>query len=274
MFKAKTLAIASSLALVSIAGTPAHATSETTTSPTGGTLPSGVTPVGGLVVDLKAADGTRIVSQLSASDMYRGYADGSENPVSGVAEGNPLLFGTQTGFSPAVLAALSGSIQSAAFRITLFDGDTAPGNFDFNENTFSVNGISVGNWSDVTTYRTDSTGSTLISTGTGFGDSILSTGFFALTDAGRLADLYTSLVSTNELRFTLFDDDPFDNFFDFTQGVAGGLINVGSGPVVTPVPTGGVPEPSTWAMMLLGFGFVGGAMRAAKRKQELTTSYG
>lgn len=34
-----------------------------------------------------------------------------------------------------------------------------------------------------------------------------------------------------------------------------------------------VPEPGTWAMMLLGFGFVGGAMRSAKRRQKLTVSY-
>lgn len=33
----------------------------------------------------------------------------------------------------------------------------------------------------------------------------------------------------------------------------------------------GVPEPSTWAMLILGFGAVGGAMRAArKRRGELT----
>lgn len=36
---------------------------------------------------------------------------------------------------------------------------------------------------------------------------------------------------------------------------------------------GAVPEPRTWAMMLLGFGFVGGAMRSAKRRQKLTVSY-
>ena len=33
-----------------------------------------------------------------------------------------------------------------------------------------------------------------------------------------------------------------------------------------------VPEPSTWAMMLLGFGAVGGAIRSAKRRQRLTLS--
>jgi hypothetical protein len=35
---------------------------------------------------------------------------------------------------------------------------------------------------------------------------------------------------------------------------------------------GAVPEPSTWAMMLLGFGFVGGAMRS-RRRQKVTVSY-
>lgn len=36
--------------------------------------------------------------------------------------------------------------------------------------------------------------------------------------------------------------------------------------------TAPVPEPATWAMMLIGFGAVGGAMRS-RRKQRLTVSY-
>ncbi|MXO85822.1 PEPxxWA-CTERM sorting domain-containing protein [Altererythrobacter aurantiacus] len=38
---------------------------------------------------------------------------------------------------------------------------------------------------------------------------------------------------------------------------------------IATTPTGAVPEPSTWALMLLGFGFVGGAMRARKQKQPV-----
>ncbi len=34
-----------------------------------------------------------------------------------------------------------------------------------------------------------------------------------------------------------------------------------------------VPEPTTWAMMLIGFGFIGGPMRSAKRRQKVTVSY-
>lgn len=34
-----------------------------------------------------------------------------------------------------------------------------------------------------------------------------------------------------------------------------------------------VPEPTTWAMMLFGFGFIGGAMRTSKRRRTFTVSY-
>jgi hypothetical protein len=36
---------------------------------------------------------------------------------------------------------------------------------------------------------------------------------------------------------------------------------------------GAVPEPATWAMLLLGFGLVGGAMRSARRGRRLSVSY-
>lgn len=253
-------------ALVASVGV-AHATPATETSPTGGALPAGVTKVGGLVVDMKGANGARVVSQLAASQMYRGFSTFSENPVPGVATGNPLTIGTQTGFTAGTIAALGGGLQSVSFRLTLFDGDTAPGNFDFNDNTFSVNGALIGNWSSVATERTSADGITTISSGTGFGDSILSTGFFSSTDAGVLASIFSSLSMTNQLVFTLFDQDPGDNFYDFTQGVDGGLINVGTGPVITPPPPpmGGIPEPTTWAMMIIGFGAVGSAMRRTRR---------
>ncbi|SEI87641.1 outer membrane autotransporter barrel domain-containing protein [Sphingobium sp. AP50] len=213
---------------------PASASDETRNSPTGGALPSGVTEVGGIVVDMTGTNDTRVVSQLAASELYRGYANFSENAVPGVATGNPLLFGTQTGYDSTVLDQLGGGIQSLSIRITLYDGDTAPGDFDQGENTLSVNDILLGNWSDVTAYQTTSDGQTLLSTTNGFGNDILATGFFSITDVAVLTEIYNSLLASNALAFTLNDVDPYDNYFDFTQGVDGGLIDVGTGPVVTP----------------------------------------
>lgn len=240
---------------------PAMATTETMNSPSGGALPTGVTQVGGLVADLIGSNGSRVVAQLAASQMYRGYANSSENPVPGVATGNPLLFGTQTGFDASIITALGGGITSASFRITLFDGDSAPGNFDFNENTFLVNGIEIGNWSSVTSYETNGDGTSLVSTSTGFGNNILSTGFFTLTDTTKLTALFASLGG-GSLAYTLNDVDPYDNYFDFTQGVDGGLINSGKLPVITP--PNAVPEPTTWAMMIGGFAIAGMSLRRRK----------
>lgn len=49
---------------------------------------------------------------------------------------------------------------------------------------------------------------------------------------------------------------------DFDSGLAfAGLTIAGN-----PIPTGGVPEPGSWAMMLGGFGLIGGAMRASRRR--------
>lgn len=47
-------------------------------------------------------------------------------------------------------------------------------------------------------------------------------------------------------------------------GGTGGFIGVGGGNIgITPItsPTSPVPEPSGWALMILGFGVVGGVMR-------------
>jgi PEP-CTERM motif len=250
----KTIALFASL----FASTAALATPATEVSPTGGTLPAGVTKVGGIVADLKGTNGVRVVSQLAASSLYVGFA-----------ANNPQLIGTQTGFTAATLAALGGGLQSASFRVTLYDGDSAPGDFDENDNSFLVNGVDLGSWGAVFTDWTDNTGATSFGTNTGFGNEILSTGFFTLSNAGGLSSLFTSLGS-GSITYEVLDADPFDNFYDFTQGVDGGLINVGTGPVVVPA----IPEPATWLMMITGFGLVGSALRRRRRAGALTPAMG
>lgn len=64
----------------------------------------------------------------------------------------------------------------------------------------------------------------------------------------------------------------------FGQPYINGYVNIGNQSLTgatTYVPTadpGAVPEPAMWAMMLLGFGLVGGAMRASKRQGRLIQS--
>jgi hypothetical protein len=61
--------------------------------------------------------------------------------------------------------------------------------------------------------------------------------------------------------------------FDFgTTGNTGITLNTAgfsNAALYTTDPTPGVPEPSTWAMMLLGFGAAGVAMRRSRRKTQL-----
>ncbi len=224
--------------LAALVSTSANATLFTTTSPTAeGALPSGVTEVGGIVLDLVGNSGNRVVSQLAASSLFVGFAGT-----------NPFDIGTQTGFTAGVLSALGGGIAEASVRFTLWDGDTSPGNFDYNQNSLLLDGKSVGNWSSVTTEITDGSGTVSSGFTTGFSNNALNTGFFHITNTTDLSNLFADLAD-GSLTFGLSDVDPFDNYFDFTQGIDGGLVDVGTGPTVT------TPEPMT--MLLMGLGMLG-----------------
>jgi hypothetical protein len=234
----------------------AVATPLTQFSPTGtNVVARGASVIGGIVTELKGTNGASVVSQLSASSLHVGFA--YESPFTPT---NPLTIGTQTGFDASILNALGGGLTSASFRFTLYDGDTATGNFDFNENTLLVNGISAGNWSAVTTNTTDSSGGLLAGNHLGFRNNELDTGWFHMTDGAELANLFASL-STASILFQLDDVDPNDNFFDFTQGIDASLINVGSGPVVVPPNPSAVPVPAALPLMASALGLFGIARR-------------
>lgn len=237
-----------------LAVTAAQAIPETRTSPTGGVLPVAVTEIGGIVLDLKGTNGVRLVAQLAASSLFVG------SPAAGQY---PLLIGTQTGFDAASLAALGGTLSGVSVRVTLFDGDNQSGNFDFNNNNLLLDGADIGSFSTVQTFRTDAIGTTQIGGPTlGFGNNILNTGFFSSTDATFLSSLLTNLAD-GSLAYRVADTDPGDQFYDFKQGVDGGLINVGTPPVVVP----GIPEPETYAMMALGLGALGWVARRKRGRK-------
>jgi len=225
-----------SLAFGLLATSPAQASTFTR-----GSLPSGVSEVGGIVLDFTGSNGTRVVTQSAASSLFLGQPSTT-----------PFTIGTQSGFSPAVIAALGGGISQASVRISLFDGDTAAGDFDFNQNTLLLNSINFGNFSSVNAENTTRAG---VSTGSGFSgggfrNNTLDTGFFTSNDAPTLSSLFTSL-SSGSVVFGLRDVDPGDNFFDFTRGIDSSLINVGTGPVITPGATA-IPEPFTIVGTLIG----------------------
>lgn len=77
---------------------------------------------------------------------------------------------------------------------------------------------------------------------------------------------FTTAAGTN---VNLFFQSSANSFrINTTNPFTSSFVTANANPVAA-----AVPEPGTWAMMLLGFGFVGGAMRSAKRRQKLTVSY-
>jgi hypothetical protein len=214
----------------------ANASVFTRLSPLGGgtVLIPAVTEVGGIVFHAKGLNGNILTSQLAASSLFSGFANV-----------NPFVIGTQAGYTNAVLSGLGGGLSEVAVRVTLDDGDTGVGDFDEDGNFLRINGFGNANFSDVVTQRTTSVGVDIgvPNVAGGFRNNLLDTGFFYFTDPAFLTSLYGNLVATETLVFELNDTDLVgDNFFDFTGGVDGGLINIGTGPVVTP---GVIPEPST-----------------------------
>ncbi|MBN2866147.1 MAG: PEP-CTERM sorting domain-containing protein [Thiotrichales bacterium] len=253
MNKYKILTGAIALSLSSFASASTYTTTSATSK---GEITAAITEVGGVVVDLVGLNGTRVTSQLSASSLFEGYSGSS----------NPLLIGTQTGFDNSITGLLGGGLSEAAFRFTLDDGDSAPGNFDdAQQNELLVNGISFGYWGETLTQHTDSVGNELDggALSLGFSNNELDTGWFYSNETTTLSSLFSNITSTEAISFALLDVDPNDNYYDFTGGIDGSLINIDSGPVITSA----VPEPSTYALMLAGLGLIG--FMARRRKQNI-----
>ncbi len=107
--------------------------------------------------------------------------------------------------------------------------------------TTQINGFCCGN---INPYDV------LAHTGSDLGDS--STGDHGLNLAYNIGSLSAGSTAT------------------FQYAYAAGL---GLDDIVIPPPDGAVPEPSTWLMLIVGFMGIGGAMRAQKRRENVTVRY-
>ncbi len=82
--------------------------------------------------------------------------------------------------------------------------------------------------------------------------------------------LTPSVTAGNTVRFFGFTSDTAFSSITFTGNNLSdgfGMDNVSFGGLA-----GGIPEPTTWAMLIFGFGAIGGAMRK-KRKANVSVSY-
>jgi PEP-CTERM motif len=75
---------------------------------------------------------------------------------------------------------------------------------------------------------------------------------------------FTQFVSTDFFRFV--NSQP-----DFTLGTyqLNSIVSGRSELTISELATGAVPEPGTWAMLILGFGMVGGAIRYRRRSMTM-----
>jgi len=202
-------------------------TAFTMKSPTsGGDLPSGVTAVGGIVLDLIGVNGVRVVLQLSANQLFSGvWGLDNTTPAPDGAPGRIGQIGVVGGLSPQVLAQLGGGLSQMAVRITVDDADTSVGDLDYMNNFLTLNGRDIGNLSTQATQSTSNDG-VLRGSATGFQNGSISTGWFLVTDSGVLNDIYGSLVSGNQAAFGIRDEDADENGYDFTVGIDGSYFGV------------------------------------------------
>ena len=165
----------------------------------------------------------------------------------------------------------AGSTATSSLYLLLTSGNSATGVYDFSY-TFTNTNPSISN---LTGFGFTTTPTLLEITGTGMGfvlDPINFPGGYnvdACAYAGNNCDAANNqgdlFSGTFELTFAGGTSSiTLNNFVDRYASLTelGGISGEGT-------PVGGVPEPGTWAMMLLGFGAIGLAMRGRRRRTGL-----
>jgi len=191
------------------------------TSPAGGAIPTAATPIGGIVLDLVGKNGVRLFSEVSASSLFKGYNFSDKS----------LTVGTLTGVDRDLLG---GGLQSAAVRLTLYDGDSAKGDFDCKDLSLSLDGARLGSLSDLLTYSHDSKGGN-VSVGDGFANEKTATGWISVASAD-LSKLFDKLQTdpTKSSIFEVISKDGDTQYYDFTAGIDASFSNVVVAPNAAP----------------------------------------
>lgn len=178
------------------------------------TLPAGYPEAGGVAFVLVGVNGNIYYQFSNPSGAFVGYQSNGNPPR---FRGNPFTINDpiplNCGFSECSTY-FGGGLATAYIRFTAYDGDTQVGGFDQNEITLRLNGFTVGNWSDITTDRTDIAGTTSYGLVQGFGNNTLNTGWFTTTNSALLSNI----LSTGQTTTQVFDNSPNDNYWNFRYG--------------------------------------------------------
>jgi PEP-CTERM motif len=175
-----------------------------------------------------------------------GSAGSTDRALGGLRSGNLLpLFGAQftNGFGR-VINAFTISYIGELYRLGTAGGRTDRLLFEYSTNATS---LTTGTWTPLSAlnFTTPNTTGTV-----GLRDGNLAANQTALT--GRISGLEVLRGQSIFVRFLDFDAIDADDGF--------GIDNFR----VDQFALGQVPEPATWAMMIAGFGFIGGALRRRK----------
>jgi large repetitive protein len=149
------------LVFVMLAATQATATNFTMDVPgTGLRLPTGYPEAGGVAIVMVGANGNAYYQFSDPTGAFQGY---QTNGSPAAFRGNPFTINNPIALDCGASTCstyFGGSIAQMYVRFSAYDGDTGPGEFDFNDITLRVNGFDVSNWSTVPTEITSTNGVT------------------------------------------------------------------------------------------------------------------
>ncbi|WP_162176396.1 DUF7507 domain-containing protein [Sulfitobacter donghicola] len=191
------------------------ATTFTTTVPgTSLSLPAEYPEAGGVAFVLVGVNGNVYYQFSNPTGAFIGF---QQNGRPSAFRGNPFTINDpltlDCGFS-SCSTYFGGAIAEVHIRFSAYDGDTQVNGFDEDDISLRLNGFNVGNWSDITTDITNNAGTTSFGQVQGFGNNTFNTGWFSSTNSALLSNILTTGQTTTQV----FDDDPNDNYWDFTRG--------------------------------------------------------